>query len=173
MTKVVLSHDGFGLSRAAWLRLLELGFDPHYKYSAQELHFPPYWDLPDQKDFRWDNTFWLDDCQYKIWKKDLAWFGQDPTNDVRYLIASTFIDFLRENRYRIEISRDDPRLVQVVGELGIDANPDEPFWFNENGIPGKHDNLYVIEIPDDCKNWFIDEPSGGSEFVREMHRTWA
>ena len=166
MTKIVLGHNGFSLSRAAWLRLLELGFDPHHEYTARELHFPPYWF---NKDFRWDNAYWLDDSQYETWQHDLEWFGRD---DHQYLIASTFMDFLRENHYHLEIPRDDPRLVRVVEELGIDANPDEPFCVDEYGIPCKHNNLHIIEIPDDCLDWFIDEPSGGGEIVRESHRVW-
>jgi hypothetical protein len=170
MTKVVLGKYGFAISRAAWLRLLELGFDPYYKYTARELHFPPYWF--DKEDFRWSNEHLLDDIQYEWWQKDLEWFGRDPLDDKRYLIASTFMDYLRENAYRPSIPRDDPRLVQVVEELGINANPDEEFWFNEDGTPHKEDDLHIIEIPDDCTEWYVDEPSGGYEFVREVHRTF-
>ncbi len=167
MTKVVLGKIGFTLSRAAWLRLLELGFDPYYEYTAKELHFPPYWDFP--KDFRWNNDFWLDDSQYEVWQHDVDWFSKDGS---RYLIASTFIDYLRECPYRPDIPRDDPRLVQVVEELGIDANPDQEFSIGEDGRPIKTDDLRIIEIPDDCKDWYIDEPSGGWEIVREAHRVF-
>ena len=170
MTKIVLGDIGFNLSRAAWLRLLELGFDPHKKYTAKELHFPPYWF---DKDFRWSNEYWLDDVQYESWQHDMEWFGRDPQDDKRYLVASTFIDFLRENHYHLDIPRDDPTLVQVVEELGIDANPDEQFCFDDRGVPCKHNALHIIEIPDDCQDWFIDEPSGSGEIVRESHRIWS
>lgn len=56
-----------------------------------------------------------------------------------------------------EIARDDPVLVQVVEEMGNDAN-------------GRCADLRVIEIPDDV-NWEIEEYDG-KEWVAEVHRTW-
>ena len=56
-----------------------------------------------------------------------------------------------------DIKRDDPALVQVVIELGKDAN-------------GPHAELRVAEVPDGVE-WFIDEYDG-IETIREVHRTW-
>ncbi len=54
--------------------------------------------------------------------------------------------------------RNDPALVQVVEELGSQANG----WAAE---------LAIIEIPDDVK-WHIEEYDG-LEWVAEDHRTWS
>lgn len=54
-------------------------------------------------------------------------------------------------KYHIE--RNDPILVQAVGELGIRAN-------------GKYSKLYIVEIPDDIE-WVIEEHDG-MERVRKM-----
>lgn len=54
--------------------------------------------------------------------------------------------------------RADPLLVQVVKELGEEAN-------------GSHAKLRVVEVPDGVE-WEIDEYDG-NEHVAEKHRTWA
>jgi hypothetical protein len=56
-----------------------------------------------------------------------------------------------------EMARDDPRLVQVVDDLGDDAS-------------GRFAHLVVIEIPDDVK-WHINEYDG-FEILHEDHRSW-
>ena len=56
-----------------------------------------------------------------------------------------------------ELARDDPILVQVVRELGSEAN-------------GRFAELKVVEIPVDV-DWEIDEYDG-LEWVAEKHRTW-
>lgn len=53
--------------------------------------------------------------------------------------------------------RSDPRLVQVVEELGEKAS-------------GEHSKLSVVEVPDDVA-WSIEEYDG-NEWVAEVHRTW-
>lgn len=63
-----------------------------------------------------------------------------------------------ENAYRVNaLDRDDPRLVQVVEELGKDAS-------------GRYASLKVIEIPADVK-WHIHEYDG-AETIHEDHRSW-
>lgn len=59
--------------------------------------------------------------------------------------------------FRLSAVRDDPVLVQVVEELGPEAN-------------GSHSDLEVVEIPDDVE-WQIEEYDG-KEWVAEKHRTW-
>ncbi len=54
-------------------------------------------------------------------------------------------------------ARSDPRVVQVVEELGDES------W-------GDHAELKIVDIPDDVE-WHITEYDG-IETVRENHRTW-
>ena len=61
------------------------------------------------------------------------------------------------NWYGGNIERTDIDLIEVVGELGEEAN-------------GRFAKLVVVEIPDDI-NWYIDEHDGW-EIVREEHRSW-
>ena len=61
------------------------------------------------------------------------------------------------NRCGRLIPRDDEKLVQIVEELGAQAN-------------GHCAELKVVEIPTDVK-WRI-EKHGGVERVSEIHRTW-
>jgi hypothetical protein len=56
------------------------------------------------------------------------------------------------------ISRSDPLLVQVVEELGLEANEDLA-------------ELKIIDIPDDL-DYEIDEYDG-IETIRECHRSWS
>lgn len=65
------------------------------------------------------------------------------------------------NKHHLDNSpkdRADPLLVQVVEELGAEAN-------------GAHADLAVIEIPDGVE-WTIEEYDG-QEWVSEKHRTWS
>lgn len=57
----------------------------------------------------------------------------------------------------LDIERNDPRLIQIVEELGEDA-------------AGYGAMLKIVEIPDDVE-WEIDEYDG-SEWVAEKHRRW-
>jgi hypothetical protein len=56
-----------------------------------------------------------------------------------------------------EISRDDGFLIQVVEELGEEAN-------------GSHASLKVVEIPENVE-WEINDYDG-VEHIAEKHRTW-
>lgn len=88
-------------------------------------------------------------------------------NDISYVsIYYTTKDFgdtctkdqLNDNYFSTyEVDRDDPILVEVVKELGEDAN-------------GSYANLCITEIPDGVK-WQIEE-YGGQEWIAEQHRTW-
>ena len=62
-----------------------------------------------------------------------------------------------KNFYNRDIPRDDPALVQVVEEMGADAD-------------GRCAELKVVDIPDDVQ-WQIEEYDG-REWVAEKHRTW-
>ena len=56
-----------------------------------------------------------------------------------------------------KIERTDPILIQVVEELGEEAN-------------NIHSKLKIIEIPDDV-DWYIDEYEG-KEWIADKHRIW-
>lgn len=58
---------------------------------------------------------------------------------------------------RDDIERDNPEMVKVVEELGVEAN-------------GHNAELRIVEIPDEVK-WVIDEYDG-VEWIAEEHRTW-
>lgn len=62
-----------------------------------------------------------------------------------------------DGKYDRAIARDDARLVQVVEEMGADAN--SRYW-----------DLKVIEIPDGV-GWHVHEYDG-YESVHEDHRVW-
>ena len=55
------------------------------------------------------------------------------------------------------IERNDPLLIQVIEEMGVEAN-------------GDHAKIVVVEIPDDVK-YEIDEYDG-QETIHEVHRSW-
>jgi len=56
-----------------------------------------------------------------------------------------------------DLERDDPALIQVIEELGKEAN-------------GEFASLRIIEIPDDVE--FTIKESHGNEWIAEKHRTW-
>jgi len=59
--------------------------------------------------------------------------------------------------YAFDITRDDPVLVQVVEELGQEANT-------------RYNELKVVEIPNGI-SWYIHEYDGKEE-IHETHRSW-
>lgn len=60
--------------------------------------------------------------------------------------------------YEFESDRTNSKLVDVVEKLGKEAN-------------GFCASLRVIEIPDDVKEWYIDDYDG-IETIHEKHRYW-
>ena len=61
--------------------------------------------------------------------------------------------------YYYNIERSDPKLIQVVEELG------------EDRASGRFAELKVVEIPDDVE-FYVSEYDG-NEWVAEKHRTWS
>ena len=137
--KVVINrcYGGFGLSEKAILRYLEI--------KGKEV-----WVEPD----KWGNTYWLVAPEYRMNRKDGADFYSMSIDDRiehnRKLSEETF--------YYTSVERDDPVLVQVVEELGEQAN-------------GDYAKLEIVEIPDDV-DWEIHEYDG-IEHIAEKHRTWS
>ena len=137
--KVVINkrYGGFGLSYKACMRYAELkGFTLY-----------PFMDriedgIPDLRHFvQWDGK------------------GKQP-----YWIHYSTSPLDKNGRYEEEsywsddsVKRNDPVLIQVVEELGDEAN-------------GEHAKLEIVEIPDgvECN---IEEYDG-NEWVSEEHRTW-
>jgi len=77
------------------------------------------------------------------------WFAQVYTSPER--TTGTFFD-------DDDIPRDDPDLIAVVEELGVEAN-------------SRYASLKVVEIPDGTR-WVIDEYDG-YEHVAEEHQVWS
>lgn len=63
-----------------------------------------------------------------------------------------------EGFYISDIERTDTILIQVVEELGNNAN-------------GKYSDLHIVEIPDDI-SWEISDYEG-MEKIHEKHRSWS
>lgn len=137
--KVVINrcYGGFGLSEKAIRRYLEI--------KDQKV-----WVEPD----KWDNTYWLvapeDRMNRKSGEDFYSMSIEDRIQHNRKLSEETF--------YYGNVERDDPVLVQVVEELGKEAN-------------GNCAKLEIVEIPDDV-DWEIDEYDG-IEHIAEKHRTWS
>jgi len=82
---------------------------------------------------------WGEQTQWKVWYRD-GCLDDDHLLDYQ------------------DIARDDPLLLQVVEELGLQA------------AAGHMSSLRIATVPDDV-DWFIDDHDG-IEIVRERHRTW-
>lgn len=61
-----------------------------------------------------------------------------------------------------DVSRDDPILIQIIEQIGLDA------------AGGQFSKLKIIEIPDDvpADGWDVMDYDG-VEWVAEKHRTWS
>ena len=140
--KVVINrcHGGFGLSKKAVERYHEikgrkLWVEQDSKYAA--LGIVHYWLVPpgqrvENREHEWHNM------------------TMDEKKDYNDLCSE-------QNFYDRDLDRSDSVLVQVVKELGADAN-------------GRHAELAIVDIPDDVQ-WQIEEYDG-LEWVAEAHRTW-
>ena len=130
MAKVVINtcYGGFGLSNKAVLRYAELkGFALYVHEDTLCTHF------------------------YKIPVEEFKALEEEcrPKREYHKINDLYFSDR--------EIARDDPTLVQVIQELGEDAN-------------GRFSELKIVNIPKGVQ-WNIEEYDG-REWVAEVHRTW-
>jgi hypothetical protein len=74
-------------------------------------------------------------------------------------VMSRYNDLTSKNvEYRWEIERDDPVLIQVIEEVGLES------------AGSAYAELKIVEVPDGVK-WHIYEYDG-MEHVAEEHRTW-
>lgn len=138
--KVVVNrrYGGFGLSQKAYERLIELGV-PVKEYVKQERDPETGLYLPQP----------LNDGEV-IFDRRLG--KRDKISDTLAKLQGCHYweTWISDNRAH-------PLLIQVVEELGQDAN-------------GRFASLEVVEIPDDVE-WQIREYDG-SEEVEEKHRSW-
>lgn len=142
--KVVINncYGGFSLSHEAMMRYGEIKgtpFYPEHDIKFGSFDIVTYWTMPkEQRPTKADQSDW-----YHMSLEDR--------------IASNKA-ISEATVYDRNIPRNDPALVQVVEEMGKDAN-------------GRCADLKVVEIPDGVQ-WEIDEYDG-NEHVAEVHRTWS
>lgn len=141
MIEVVVNRcfGGFGLSPKAQLLMLEKQGKQGFVYE-------------EDRDSGWDNRKYnrVDEVpksgmKYHIVDKDLGATTTDKD------------EFWKHRFSEYDVERDDPILVEVVKELGSEAN-------------GWAAQLEVVEIPDGT-NWQLDEYDG-RESVEEVHQRW-
>lgn len=138
--KVIINrcHGGFGLSMPAIVRYLELKGKKVWIEEDEdwEGHFN-YWLVPkEDRVVNRESDFWsMSDEEKKTYNE--TWSEQNFS-------------------YR-DIARNDPILVQVIKEMGEEAN-------------GQHSQLKIVDIPIDAQ-WTIEEYDG-LEWVAEKHRIW-
>jgi hypothetical protein len=97
----------------------------------------------------------LKGVRYVLINNDWGGFSLSDEAETRYKEMAGITD---ENFSYYDISRDDPYLIQIVREMGQDAN-------------GSYSSLKIVEIPADV-DWEIGEYDG-REWVAERHRTWS
>ena len=134
-------YGGFGLSPKALRRFAELRgrncffFQNHPPGQIGLLDLHRYWPISDTEAEQ--AVFWS------------AFDVPDPNG---------LTDWGTHALYARDIARDDPILLQVIDELGEEAD-------------GRCAKLKVVEIPDGVA-WAIEEYDG-NEWVSEEHRTWS
>ena len=136
--KIVINkcYGGFGLSDKAMRRYAEIkGITLYIEKGSYDY---TYWTVPEeQRSSRYDANLWQEMSMQERQQANERW--------------------RQERIHDSEIARDDAALVQVVKELGKEAN-------------GRFAALKIVNIPSDVK-WEIDEYDG-YEHVAEVHRTW-
>jgi hypothetical protein len=141
--KVVINQcfGGFGLSLAACRRYFEIKNQPAW-FEADEtlksLNMFTVWLVPPAE--RIEDKVGSD--FYKMSLEECKAYNEAYSAQVWHASA---------------VKRNDPILVQVVEEMGAEAN-------------SSYSNLAIVHIPDDVE-WQIEEYDG-SEWVAEKHRTW-
>lgn len=139
--KIVINvcHGGFGLSDKAMRRYAEIKGIKLYPEKDKWGSYITHYTVPEEQ----------------RGPKNLSERWQEMTQSEKEEAKKRWSS---ERLYDKEIARDDQVLVQVVEELGKEAN-------------GIFASLKVVNIPDDIK-WEIDEYDG-YEHVAEVHRTWS
>lgn len=144
--KVIINkcYGGFGISPKALLELIKRGAGCVEKLTLYK--------------FYCGNTK-REDCKEYIEKQKSSFLpfieGYDSHHMFTALQKDGYIYHL-ESKYESD-TRTDPILIQVVEELGEEAN-------------SPYAELKIVEIPDDI-DWEIDEYDG-RESISEAHRSW-
>ncbi len=134
-------HGGFGLSQEGIERYLEIkGIVPYVETEGKyaRISGPMYWLVPPE--------LRVQEPSAQEWHS--MTLAERQAHNKKY-DQQVFSDR--------DIARDDPVLVQVVRELGSEAD-------------GRFSALKVVAIPADV-DWYIEEYDG-LEWVAEKHRTW-
>ena len=97
----------------------------------------------------------LKGIRYIVINTDWGGFSLSDEAESRYKELTGIAD---DDFAYYDIERDDPYLVQIVREMGMDAN-------------SMYASLKIVEIPGDVE-WEIGEYDG-KEWVAEKHRTWS
>jgi hypothetical protein len=90
-------------------------------------------------------------------QKGYRWALECPIYAGEKYTDGSVYDGTFNNTFFPDVSRDNPELIEVVKTLGTKANGDSA-------------SLKIVEIPDDAKDWYIDEYDG-KEVIREG-RVW-
>jgi hypothetical protein len=156
--KVVINvqHGGYSLSYLAVKRLAELNGKECYAYERDyENKERPYKLIPKvPKDCMWLSYFSTND-------EDLVCRISNSDNWHKMTEEEKDAHNKEFDKYDLDTrpeDRTDPKLIQVIEELGKKAN-------------GSCAKLKIVEIPDGIE-WHIHEYDG-YEHVAENHRTWA
>lgn len=140
--KVVINrcYGGFGLSDKAMYRYAELkGIRVYPEKSKGAFGHTVFWVVPKEQQPK------------ELGPNDWKNMSDTQRREYNRVYNESYI-------YDSHIPRNDSALVQVVEELGKEAN-------------GVYSNLSIVEIPDDVE-WEIDEYDG-MESVEEVHRSWS
>lgn len=152
--KVVINRcfGGFGLSPRAVQRLAELQGRPCFFFTkgwGEEDRYVSVTPETAAGAFMWDA---FDIADPNVLDGVKSW--HEMTMEERQAQNALYYAHAHDNR---PSKRDDPLLVQVVEELGDEAN-------------GAHAKLAIVKIPADVE--YVIEEYDGSEHVAEAHRTW-
>ena len=136
--KIVINvcHGGFNLSKRAVTRLAELNGQTAYFFKEEFGRGLSIIYVPTSLDSE-EDLFWS------------AFVVPNPNE-----VLGSDENYLSHR----DIPRSDPKLIQVVGELGEAAN-------------GRFAELRIVEIPDGVE--YEIEEYDGREWVSEKHRTWS
>ena len=147
-------YGGFSLSAKAVKRLAEMNGKKCYFFTYEVGNFDKL--IPIQmKDIEPRSHFWL---AYSVPNPDKYAGSQknwhDKTDKERQESNKRWEEISLTNRY---VDRSDPQLIQVIEQLGKEAN-------------GGCADLKIIDIPDGIE--YEIEEYDGTEWVAEKHRTW-
>lgn len=141
MTKIVYNgcHGGFSLSEKAVLRYGELKGLTVYVERDERFSLPTYWIVPEG--------------QRPHMPEGAEWYGL--TTEERIARNKAYEAATISDR---DIPRDDPHLVQVIEELGEEAN-------------GRHASLCIADVPKGTQ-YRIDEYDGSERVMTIADYSW-